>query len=134
MTAPRPTLFDLIGGEPVVEALVEAFYDIVETDPAADPLHRLHLRGHGVAHSRREQFDFLCGFLGGPRYFTERRGPVGLRQMHAHVAIDASLRDLWLATMDRAMDAAHVAPEAKATAMAHFARAAEMLRNTPGPA
>ncbi len=52
-----PSLYDDIGGKEAVEALVEAFYDIVENEPEGRALLVHHLRGHGVAHSRIEQFN-----------------------------------------------------------------------------
>lgn len=57
-----------LGGETALHELVETFYDLMETDPAAYPLHRLHFRGHGLNHTRQAQFEFLCGFLGGRAY------------------------------------------------------------------
>ena len=44
--------------------LVETFYDVIENEPEGEALAILHLRGHGVAHSRIEQFNFLSGFFG----------------------------------------------------------------------
>ena len=60
-----------IGGELVLRELVETFYDRMETDPEAYPLHRLHFRGHGLNHTRQSQFEFLSGFLGGRAYYRE---------------------------------------------------------------
>ena len=98
----RSTL-DELGGEDALRALVERFYDLVETDPRGENLKLLHLRGHGVAHSRLEQFDFLSGFLGGPRYYAERHGHMDVRQIHAHVPISQEVAETWLELMDQAL-------------------------------
>jgi len=66
------TAFQRIGGEPGVKRLVKTFYDIVEADPRGEAVHRLHLGRMGMEHVREAQFAFLCGFLGGPRYYVER--------------------------------------------------------------
>ena len=46
------SVVDEIGGEPVVRALVERFYDIIETAPEGARILDLHFQGHGLAHVR----------------------------------------------------------------------------------
>jgi hemoglobin len=123
------SLYEAVGGEPGVRRLVETFYDIVEQEPAGAILNLLHLRGSGVAHSRIEQFHFLSGFLGGPRLYIERHGHSDVRQMHAHVEIDAAARDAWLACMELAIDRCGLAGETRDRLMTHFTRVAHMLKN-----
>jgi hemoglobin len=126
----RPLLYDLAGGEDGVRRLVETFYDIVETAPEGEPLHILHLRGHGVAHSRIEQFNFLSGFFGGPRLYLEKHGHSSVRTMHAHVEINPEARDAWITCMSMAIDKAGLPPETKAQMMEPFRRVAQLLVNT----
>lgn len=123
------TLYDRLGGENGVRALVETFYDIVEKEDDGKLLHLLHLRGHGVAHSRIEQFHFLSGFLGGPRLYVERYGHSDVRKMHEHVEIGAEARDAWLKCMATAIDRVGLAADIKETLMIHFTRVATMLKN-----
>lgn len=134
MSAKTAVLYDQMGGEATIQQLVETFYDIVEHEPEGTVLHRLHLRGHGVAHSRIEQFNFLSGFLGGPRLYVERYGHSDVRQMHAHVVIDRQARDAWLTCMAMAIDRVGLNPEIRATLLKHFSRVADMLVNTPDQA
>ncbi len=110
-------------------SLVETFYDIIEFEPEGRALHLLHLRGHGVAHSRIEQFNFLSGFLGGPRLYVEKFGHSNVREMHEHVEIDAAARDQWLNCMSMAIDRVGLPPAVKEDLMANFTRVAFMLRN-----
>ncbi len=93
-----------IGGETRLRALVEVFYDLIETLPEGSNLRRLHARGHGVAHARIEQFNFLSGFLGGRQYYNEKHGHMDVKQMHAHVPIRQEDADNWLICMNRALD------------------------------
>lgn len=124
-----PTLYDLIGGETGVRRLVETFYDIVEFEPEGRLLHPLHLRGHGMVHARIEQFNFLSGFLGGPRLYVEKHGHSNVREMHAHVEITGDARDAWLNCMSIAIDRVSLPAETKARLMVPFTRVAAMLVN-----
>jgi hemoglobin len=122
-------LYDRVGGEAGLRGLIETFYDIVEFEPEGRVLHILHLRGHGVAHSRIEQLAFLSGFLGGPRLYVEKFGHSDVREMHAHVEIDAEARDAWLNCMSIAIDRVGLPPAVKRELMASFTRVAFMLKN-----
>ena len=124
-----PLLYDRVGGENGLRTLVETFYDIVEFEAEGRGLHLLHLRGHGVAHSRIEQFNFLSGFLGGPRLYVERHGHSDVRQMHVHVEIDAEARDAWLTCMSMAIDRVGLSADVKRDLMANFTRVAFQLKN-----
>ncbi len=125
----KPSLYQLLGEEAGIRALVETFYDIVEHDPEARDLHDLHLRGFGLGHSRREQFDYLCGFFGGQQYYVMRHGHARLREIHAHVAIGRDMRDLWLKCMAKAIDRLALPQDLAASMMRHFSVAAEASRN-----
>jgi hemoglobin len=125
----RALLYDDVGGEAGVHRLVETFYDIVEWEPEGRPLHILHMRGHGVAHSRIEQFNFLSGFFGGPGLYAERHGHANVRQMHAHVEISPQARDAWLTCMSMAIDRVGLPVETKAQLMGPFTRVAGILVN-----
>ena len=92
-----------IGGEQELRALVDHFYDLVETLDEANELHRLHFRGFGMEHVRTEQFNFLSGFLGGRKYYLEKHGHMNLRQMHAHVPIREKDAEIWLSVFDQAL-------------------------------
>jgi hemoglobin len=126
----KPSLYERVGGEGRLRELVEVFYDIVEFEPDGEPLHLLHLRGHGVAHSRIEQFNFLSGFLGGPKLYVEKFGHSNVREMHAHVEINAEARDAWLKCMGIAIDRVGLSSDVKDELMSNFTRVAFMLKNT----
>lgn len=120
------TVYDQIGGEDAVRRLVETFYNIVEFEAEGSELLILHLRGHGVAHSRIEQFNFLSGFLGGPRYYVEKHGHSNVRYMHEHVEISAAAKDAWLRCMSIAIDRTGLT-SAKELLMEPFTRVATVL-------
>lgn len=122
-------MIDRIGGEAKVHQLVNHFYDLIETLPQGRTIMEMHLKGHGLAHVRPEQFDFLCGFFGGRRYYHEHHGHMNLREIHAHVEIRLQDAEDWLAVMDRAMVETDVPQKERAEIMATFRRAALMLVN-----
>ena len=125
------TVLEDLGGEAVVRALVDRFYDIIETAPEGAGLLNLHFQGHGLAHVRLEQFDFLCGFFGGRRYYAERHGHMNLRELHAHVPIRTKDAEDWLHCMTQALDDTGIHGPARVRIEAAFDRAAHMLVNQP---
>ena len=118
-------LYDLIGGEEGIIKLVNVFYDIVETNPEGHKLHLLHLRGNGIAHSRVEQFNFLSGFLGGPKLYVEKHGHSNVRNMHEHEEINSEAKDIWLKCMSMAIDNVGIAPTIKNKMMSNYTAIAE---------
>ncbi|MFC3085157.1 group II truncated hemoglobin [Tabrizicola soli] len=122
-------MIERIGGESKVHLLVNHFYDLIETLPQGKAIMEMHLKGHGLAHVRPEQFEFLCGFFGGRRYYHERHGHMNLREIHAHVDIRLQDAEDWLALMDRAMVETGVSETERTQIMATFRRAALTLVN-----
>ncbi len=127
--AATSSLYDLVGGEYGVLNLVKVFYDIVETENSAHQLLLLHLRGNGLAHSRVEQFNFLSGFLGGPKLYVEKHDHSNVRTMHEHVEINAESKDIWLTCMSAAIDQIGLDASTKSKLMRNFTMVAERLVN-----
>ena len=128
-TQKTETLYNRVGGEEGLRKLIETFYDIIEFEPLGRNLHILHLKGHGVTHSRIEQFNFLSGFFGGPQLYIEKYKHSNVRQMHVHVEIDAAARDSWLECMLVAIDRVGLPADVKDDLMTHFTRVAFQLKN-----
>ena len=124
-------MIDRWGGEEKVHMLVDHFYDLIETLPQGQAIMTMHLQGHGLSHVRPAQFEFLCGFFGGRRYYHERHGHMNLREIHAHVEIRTQDAEDWLAVMDKAMGDVGVEDAIRAQLNTTFRRAALMLVNTP---
>lgn len=101
-----------MGGEPGVARLVDAFYDLMETLPEARPIRAMHPPRLGLA--RDKLTAFLTAWLGGPRRYAERWGPIRIPAAHARFDIGPAERDQWLLCMDRAIEAQDVTPEFRA--------------------
>lgn len=127
--APPATPFEWIGGESVVRALVDRFYDLMDLEPAYRELRLAH--GSTLEEARQKLHWFLCGWLGGPQYYTERFGHPRLRMRHMPFAIGIRERDQWLACMDQAMGDVGVDPELRRRLAASFFQTADWMRNTP---
>jgi hemoglobin len=82
--------------------LVEAFYRHMDTLPEAATIRAMHEDDLTVAHEKLTVF--LCGWLGGPREYATKFGPIRIPRAHAHLKIDEPERDAWMLCMQRAVD------------------------------
>ena len=122
------TPFDWIGGEPAVQMLVDRFYDLMDLDPAFKALRDTH--GPDLSRARERLFWFLCGWLGGPSYFTENVGHPMLRARHLPFAIGVLERDQWVGCMDQAMKDTNVPEPLQNILRPAFFETANWMRNT----
>ncbi len=129
MSYPSKAIIEQIGGEKAVKKLVEVFYDFIETHPAGRDILKLHQDGHGLRHARLEQFDFMCGFLGGNRYYFEKHKHMNVKQIHEHVEIRQKDADNWLLCMDMAMEKCEVSHDLAEKLRQTFAKVAKILIN-----
>ncbi len=124
---PFATPYEWIGGEDRVKALVERFYDLMDLQAEFARLRQVH--GPSLDQARQRTFWFLCGWLGGPQYYTEKFGHPRLRARHLHVPIGIQERDEWLACMDRAMGEVNVPEELRQRLRESFFQTADWMRN-----
>ena len=96
------TLYDLIGGEKGLRALVDRFYDAMESAPEAKHVRAIH--PDDLTQSRDKLFMFLSGWSGGPPLYMQKIGHPRLRQRHMPFPIGKVERDEWLWCMDRSLE------------------------------
>ena len=125
--AAHATPFDWIGGETAVRALTERFYDLMDLEPAYAELRAVH--GSDLSNARQRLFWFLCGWLGGPSYYTDQFGHPRLRARHLPFAIGIIERDQWLGCMDQAMGETGVDPALRERLRSSFFQTADWMRN-----
>ena len=122
-----PSPFETMGGEPMVLALVQCFYDFMDLEPDYKDiraLHPPHLEG-----SRDKLFWFLCGWLGGPQHYVERFGHPRLRARHLPYSIGIAERDQWMHCMKEAMKETGLHPALADRLAASFFNTADWMRN-----
>ena len=99
------SLYDLLGGEPdaliQIREIVEAFYDVMESDEKAKTIRQMH--PEDLTSSREKLFMFLAGWTGGPQLYIERYGHPFLRRRHLPFKIGEEERDQWIYCMTKGM-------------------------------
>ena len=95
------TPYELIGGEPGVERLVNRFYDLMDDLPEAAMIRSMH--ASSLKSSRHKLILFLTGWLGGPPLYVEAYGHPRLRARHLPFAIDEDARQQWMLCMRQAL-------------------------------
>lgn len=124
------TPFVLIGGREPILRLAARFYEVMERDePALAAVHQQAPTG-GIDPVMRDRFAlFLVGWLGGPQEYMARHGHPRLRMRHAHVRVDAGMRDAWVRCMRQAMDDCAIEGPVRLFLDERFAEVADFLRN-----
>jgi hemoglobin len=128
MAADDPsTPYSMLGGEDGVRALVDRFYDLMDSLSEAADIRALHPRDLGG--SREKLFLFLSGWLGGPGLYVERYGHPMLRARHLSFPIGDRERDQWMRCMEQALTECDLPPAVHEPLVQAFARTASHMRN-----
>ncbi|PKO83586.1 MAG: globin [Betaproteobacteria bacterium HGW-Betaproteobacteria-11] len=95
------TPYTRLGGEAGVRALVNRFYELMDTLPETHGIRKLHPAD--LSTSEDKLFMFLSGWLGGPQLFIEKFGHPMLRRRHLPFAIGIEEAAQWMICMRQAM-------------------------------
>lgn len=125
------SLYDELGGEVGVRALVDRFYDEMDTLPEARGIRAMHATE--LDGSRDKLFWFMSGWLGGPELFLENRGPPRLRARHLPFAIDESARDQWMLCMRKALATTTISNDSRERLDSALWKLADHMRNQTRP-
>lgn len=126
-TGPDNSPYMALGGDERVRALVDAFYDLMDRDPAYATIRALHQ--DDLCDARDKLYEFLSGWLGGPPLYVNKHGHPRLRQRHLPFPIGLVERDEWLACMGRALDACGVEDDLRTFLDTRFAHVADFMQN-----
>ena len=120
------SLYERVGGQAWFDALVDRFYEGVETDPVLRPLYPEDLEP-GKHHLAL----FLAQYWGGPGTYSEERGHPRLRMRHFPFPVGSLQRGRWLLHMTSAVEANTPEGEIREALLNYFTTASEHLLNQP---
>lgn len=123
------TVFELVGGQPFFDALVERFYAHVERDAELRSLYP-----EDLAPGKRALALFLGQYWGGPPLYSAEKGHPRLRMRHAPFPIDERARNAWLTAMLAAVDEADAPDVARRMLHEYFESASTAMINRLGGA
>lgn len=121
------TPYEQLGGEAGLKALVDRFYELMDTLPEAYEIRKLH--PDDLSGSKAKLFKFLSGWTGGPSLYIEEYGHPRLRQRHLPFPISERERDQWLLCMDQALDEMDIEAQLREALKQAFANTADHMRN-----
>jgi hemoglobin len=128
--SPTPlTNFTRIGGQPVIDRLVDAFYQRMDTLPAARGIREMH---QADLTSTKEVLKRYFGeWMGGPPLYSAERGHPRLRMRHLRLRIGPEERDAWMLCMRGALEETVADPALRQSLHDAFLKLADWVRNDP---
>lgn len=96
----RDTTYEAAGGEEGIRKLVDSFYDTMMSYPKYRRIYDWHPDGETA---REKLARFLCGWMGGPKRYQEKYGPISIPAVHSHLDVTEIERDMWLDCMTDAL-------------------------------
>ncbi len=126
--APAITPYAMVGGEAGLRRIVERFYEVMDSDPAAAQIRAMHAADLGPV--REKLFEFLSGWLGGPPLYQQNPESRCIVSVHSRFVIDAAARDQWLMCMGKALSDVGLPVEARDYLVSAFFRLADFFRNS----
>ncbi len=122
------THFELIGGQVIVDGIVDAFYRRMDTLPEASTIRALH--PPDLRDTKGVLKKYLAEWLGGPRVYSEERGHPRLRMRHLPFRIGVAERDAWMLCMRGAMEEMVAAEALRETLLQQLFKTADWMRNS----
>jgi hemoglobin len=120
-------LMEPLGGEEGIIALVNHFYDAMDSVAEVKGIREMHPKDLFL--SRKHLSDFLIFRFGGPPRYIEERGHPRMRARHFPFAIGEKERDQWLFCMDLALKKMQLANDLEDMLFMFFVEFAEKMRN-----
>ncbi len=119
-------MFDKIGGQIVIDKLVDDFYHIMRTDPEAQECLATHA-DRDMMESAAKLKAFLSGWTGGPPVYLEKYGHPRLRMRHFPFSIGEAEARQWLMCMNKALKLSSIEPDVQVKLWEAFKQVAVML-------
>ena len=121
------SMFERIGGSATIDALVDRFYERMDTLPEAKIIRAMHAGDLGLITDVLKRY--LTEWTGGPKLYSPEKGHPRLRQRHFGFAIGDAERDAWMLCMRGAMDETIADPAARQELDKAISGLADWMRN-----
>lgn len=121
-------MYNKIGGEAVINQVVDDFYEIMSTDPYAKECFATHA-GKDMAETARKLKFFLSGWLGGPPLYMQTYGHPRLRMRHFPFSIGEEESVQWLYCMKKALEKSSIDLEIQSELMKAFENVTNLIKN-----
>ena len=122
------SIYRRIGGKKVIDKLVDDFYSIMATDPAAKECFATH-QGRDLKHAAVKLKAFLSGWLGGPPVYMNQFGHPRLRMRHFPFQVGQKESEQWLYCMEEALKNSHIDFETQKQLLASFKEVTMVIKN-----
>ena len=119
-------MYEAIGGQTVIDQLVDDFYEIMRSEPLAKDCLATHF-GKDMEDSAHKLKFFLSGWLGGPQLYLNKFGPPRLRMRHHAFPIGHKQAEQWLLCMKIALEKSPIDKDVQNQMMGAFSQVAQML-------
>ena len=119
-------MFERIGGQKVIDHIVDEFYHIMSTDPVAKDCFKTH-EGRDIKESGEKLKAFLSGWTGGPQLYLEKYGHPRLRMRHFPFKIGPKEGEQWLYCMKKALETCSVEKNVQDELMSAFNQVVRMI-------
>lgn len=120
--------YELLGGAPGVQALVERFYKLMDSSARFAALRALHKADMGPA--QEHLFEFLSGWLGGPPIYFQNPDRKCVMSEHLKIPIGLKEANQWISCMLQAIEQENISEELRHRLMAQFSKLAHGMRNS----
>lgn len=118
--------YQAAGGIDGISALVDRFYELMDTLPEAKALREMH--PDDLTNARQKLTYFLSGWMGGPKLFREHFGPIIIPEAHKHFPVDMDSKNAWLRCMDQALIDLHYPEDFRTYLIEKLSIPAESIR------
>ncbi len=105
---PKTTPFEMIGGTEPIRRVVDAFYDLLESEPRYAELRAMH--APDMAPMREALTGFFTGWMGGSREWFTAQGGFCVMTRHSKMPITEKTAKQWSDAMRAALVVAAVEP------------------------
>lgn len=97
----KDTSYKAAGEFEGLERLVSSFYGYMDTLAEAKVIRAMHPEDLSLSSTKLAYF--LSGWLGGPRIFSEKFGPIRIPKAHSHLPISSKEGEAWMFCMEKAL-------------------------------